>query len=324
MPSPGPSGGAAAYSPQPSRRTAFLLLLAVILVWGANWPIMKIGLEYIAPLTFAAFRMGLGALTLFALLAVRGELAVPSRQDMPVVWSVGLLQLAGFLIFVNLGLQEVEASRSAILSYTTMIWVTPAAIWLLGERFSWTKIVGVLCGLAGVAVMFNPASFDWSDRAALMGNLYLLLGALAWAISILHVRAHTWERSALALAPWQLLVGFVPTALLAIALEHDQPIHWSPTLVAVLAYNGPIATAFALWAWISVNRGLPAIASSMGSLGVPVAGAILATLVLGEPITVENMAGLAFITLGLALVSFEAAREGPARPRSGERRLKVR
>jgi drug/metabolite transporter (DMT)-like permease len=81
-------------------------------------------------------------------------------------------------------------------------------------------------------------------------------------------------------------------------------------LTAILAYNGPIATAFALWAWISVNRGLPAIASSMGSLGVPVAGAIFATLVLGEPITAENVAGLAFITLGLVLVSREAAREG--------------
>jgi drug/metabolite transporter (DMT)-like permease len=309
MSSPDPSGATAAYSPEPSRHTAFLLLLAVILVWGANWPIMKIGLQYIAPFTFAAFRMGLGALTLFALLAVRGELSLPSRQDMPVVWSVGLLQLAAFLIFVNLGLQDVDASRSAILSYTTMIWVTPAAIWLLGERFSWIKIAGVLCGFAGVAVMFNPANFDWSNRAALIGNVYLLLGALAWAISILHVRAHKWKQSALALAPWQLLVGFVPTALLAFVLEHDRPIHWSGTLLAVLAYNGPIATAFAVWAWISVNRGLPAIASSMGSLGVPVAGVILATLVLGEPVTVENVAGLAFIILGLALVSREAAKE---------------
>lgn len=310
MPPTGPSGAASAYSPQPSRHSAFVLLLAVILVWGANWPIMKIGLEYMAPLTFAAFRMGLGALTLFALLAMRGELSLPSRQDMPVVWSVGLLQLAGFLIFVNLGLQEVEASRSAILSYTTMIWVTPAAIWLLGERFSWNKMIGVLCGVAGVAVMFNPAGFDWSDGAVVMGNIYLLLGALSWAISILHVRAHRWKQSALALAPWQLLVGFVPTALLAVALEHGQPIHWSPALTAILAYNGPIATAFALWAWISVNRGLPAIASSMGSLGVPVAGVIFATLALGEPITVENVAGLAFITLGLVLVSREAAKEG--------------
>lgn len=297
-------------SPQPGRRTAYLLLLAVVLVWGANWPIMKIGLQDIAPLTFGAWRLGLGALTLFAFLAARGQLSLPTRHDMPVVWSVGILQLAAFLIFANLGLQRVDASRSAILSYTTMIWVTPAAIWLLGERLSAIKIIGVLCGLAGVAVMFNPVSFDWTDLPALMGNGFLLAGALTWAISILHVRAHQWRQSALALAPWQMLIGLLPTAGLAILLEADQPIHWTPTLIGVLAYNGPIATAFALWAWISVNRGLPAIASSMGSLGVPVVGVLLAALVLGESLTPENMAGLALITLGLALVSREAVREG--------------
>jgi drug/metabolite transporter (DMT)-like permease len=157
--------------------------------------------------------------------------------------------------------------------------------------------------------MFNPAGFDWNDHLALLGNAYLLAGAFAWAISILHVRAHRWRQSALVLAPWQMLVGLVPTIFLAVLWESHQPIHWTPSLVAVLAFNGPIATAFAVWAWISVNRGLPAIVSSMGSLGVPVAGAIFSILMLGESITVENATGLALLTLGLALVSLEAARE---------------
>lgn len=299
----------AAGAPQPTRRMAFVLLFAVVLVWGANWPIMKIGLDYVAPLTFAAFRLGLGAIVLFAVLAIRGELHLPSRQDMPVVCSVGLLQLAGFLVFVNLGLRDVDASRSAILSYTTMIWVTPAAIWLLGERLSRLKIVGVACGLGGVAVMFNPAAFDWNDRTALIGNGMLLAGALAWAIGIIHVRLHHWRQSALVLAPWQMLIGLVPTALLAIVWETDAPVVWGGALIAVLAYNGPIATAFALWAWVSVNRGLPAIASSMGSLGVPLAGVLLAVAFLGETLSIENVAGLSLISLGLGLVSLETARD---------------
>lgn len=304
----GTSDSTAASSAQPSRRRAFALLIAIILVWGANWPIMKIGLDYIGPLTFAALRLVMGALVLFLVLALRGELCWPSRQAMPVVLSVGLLQLAGFLIFVNLGLLDVDASRSAILSYTTMIWVTPAAVWLLGERLSRLKIGGVACGLAGVAVMFNPASFDWGDQRALVGNMLMLAAALAWAIGIVHVRAHRWRQSALVLAPWQMVVGLVPTGLLALAWEYDQPILWSAELLAVLAYNGPIATAFALWAWVSVNRGLPAIASSMGSLGVPVAGVALSALVLDEALTLENLAGLALISLGLILVSLAANR----------------
>lgn len=309
MPARGTNESLTASAAQPSPRTAIWLLLAVILVWGANWPIMKVGLDYIAPLTFAAVRLALGGAVLFVVLALRGELQWPSRHDLPVVCSVGLFQLAGFLIFVNLGLLHVEASRSAILSYTTMIWVTPAAILLLGERSTWLKIGGVVSGLAGIAVMFNPAGFDWHDRAAIIGNLLLLGGALAWAIGIIHVRAHRWQKSALALAPWQMVVGFIPTAILAVLWEADQPILWSPELWAVLAYNGPIATAFGLWAWVSVNRGLPAIASSMGSLGVPLAGAILSTVALGEAVTLENLAGLALISLGLGLVSFEASRQ---------------
>jgi drug/metabolite transporter (DMT)-like permease len=288
---------------------SLLLLVVVILIWGANWPIMKIGLEFIAPLTFTAARLALGALTMFLFLALRGELAWPAREDLSVVFSVGLLQLAAFLIFINLALTHVDAGRSAILSYTTMIWVTPAAIWLLGEKLTSAKIIGVLCGIAGIAVMFNPMSFDWSDRAGLIGNGYLLAAALAWAIGILHVRGHRWRQSPLVLAPWQMLVGLVPTAALAFAWEHDAPILWSGELIAVLAYNGPIATALGLWAWISVNRGLPAIATAMGSLGVPVAGVILAVLMLGEPLTFDNVAGLMLIGVGLALVGREAARE---------------
>jgi drug/metabolite transporter (DMT)-like permease len=290
-----------------SRSTAVLLLVFVILVWGINWPVMKFGLHMMPPFTFSAIRVTLGALTMFLVLALRGGIKLPSRHDMPIVLSVGLGQIAAFLAFITLALQHVDAGRSAILSYTTPIWVVPAAIIFLRERLGRLTACGLALGLLGIAALFNPWEFDWSDRTGLIGNGYLLLAAIAWAFALLHVKIHQWHSSALALTPWQLSVAALPLAALALIFERDawQPIDHATALV--LAYNGPLSTAFAVWAWLSVNRALPAITSSLASLGVPVVGLIASVLTLGEHLEVASIAGLALISGGLVLVSLDTS-----------------
>ncbi len=299
------SGGA---RPPLSPRAAVALLAAVVVVWGANWPVMKVGLEDIPPLLFALARMLLGAACLFAVLAARGEVRLPGRADLPVVLSVGVLQLAAYLSLINLGLTEVEAGRSAILAYTTPIWVVPLAVIFMGERLTAGRLAGVALGVAGIAVLFNPLAFDWSDPAQLAGNALLLAASLAWAVAIVHVRGHRFECSPLQLAPWQMLLGAVPVAVLAVLLEDPAEIVPGPRLWAVLAYNGPFATAFALWAWITVNRALTAITTSMASLAIPAAGVVAAAVALGEAITPANAVGLALIAAGIAVIARAGAR----------------
>ena len=294
-----------ASEPTISRRTALVLLGFVIVIWGINWPVMKFGLQTLPPFSFAAVRIVLGAITLFAVLAVRGRVTWPKRQDFSVLISVGLGQIGAFLAFITLALQHVDAGRSAILSYTTPIWVVPAAVILLGERMGTRTVLGLILGFIGIAALFNPWEFDWSDRDTLIGNGYLLLAAFAWGATILHVKIHRWHSSALELAPWQLLVAAAPLTLLALIFERGQ---WPPldhATMLILAFNGPISTAFAVWAWITVNRTLPAITSSLGSLGVPVVGLIASVIALGEPLDVASVAGLAFIIGGLVLVSLD-------------------
>jgi len=65
-----------------SRRAAYLLLAGVVVLWGANWPVMKLGLAELPPFWFAAIRVILGAFCLFAVLALGGNLALPGRRDM--------------------------------------------------------------------------------------------------------------------------------------------------------------------------------------------------------------------------------------------------
>jgi len=286
-----------------SPTVARLLLVAVVILWGSNWPVLKSGVAYMPPVWFAAARMVLGALSLFALLAVLGRLSLPTRRDLPVVITVGALQMGAFLALVNIALLYVGAGRSAILAYTTPLWVTPAAIFLLGERLTSFKLLGLALGLAGVAVLFNPLGFDWSDPQVLLGNGLLLIAALAWSVAILHVRRHKWESSPLQLAPWQMVIAVPPLVLVSWLTEDWSRIRWSDDLALVLAYNGPLATAFCFWAVVSVTRALPAVTTSLSLLAVPVTGVAASALFLAEPLTPTLVAGLVLILGGTALVN---------------------
>lgn len=294
-------------------RRAYGLLGVVILFWGANWPIMKVGLGYISPLWFGTARVVLGATALFVVLGVLGQLRLPPRRDLPVLFSVGLLQMAGFMVLVNLGLLQVEAGRSAVLAYTTPLWVAPGAVLLLGERLTRFKLLGVAVGLLGLAVLFNPLGFDWADPNVVRGNALLMVSAVGWAAAILHVRAHRWESSPLELAPWQMLVAAPLVAGLALWLEEPAAIRWSGELVVVLAYNGLVATAFCFWAAITVTRALPAISTSLGFLGVPVTGVMLSAATLGEGLSATLVGGLVLIVAGMTLVNLPQS-AGARRP----------
>lgn len=86
---------------------------------------------------------------------------------------------------------------------------------------------------------------------------------------------------------------------LALVFEADRPLRWSSELGWVLLYNGPLATAFCFWAMLTINRALPAITTSLGSLGVPAFGLLASTLALGEPVTVTNVLGFLLIAGGV-------------------------
>jgi drug/metabolite transporter (DMT)-like permease len=143
------------------RRVAIVLLMLLVLMWGCNWPINKTILTYVSPLWYACLRLGLGAFSLFlAQACLRVDIKPPSRVDLPIVLSVGLIQMAAVIALMTVGLANVPAGRSSILSYTMPLWVVPGAIVFLGERLQFGKAVALVLGFAGITSMFNPAAFE--------------------------------------------------------------------------------------------------------------------------------------------------------------------
>jgi drug/metabolite transporter (DMT)-like permease len=282
------------------RRTLGLLALVVVL-FGSAWPVIKVALEGATPIWFAAARAGLGAIVSFALLGLLGRLARPTRADLPIVLSIGVLQLSCFFALSNLGLRLVPAGRSALLAYTTSLWLVPLAA-LSGERIGLHRAAGVLAGLAGIAVLLDLRSFDWARPDVLFGDGFLLLAALAWALAIFHARRHVWHLSPLQLLPWQMLVATVLLTAFAFAVEPGGHITPTPRVLLALAYIGVVAGPLGTWGATSAARALPTVTSSVGFLGVPFLGVVLSTLWLGEPVTASLAIGGALLLLGLALV----------------------
>ena len=99
-----------------------------------------------------------------------------------------------------------------------------------------------------------------------------------------------------------MLIGGTVLALSALLIESLPDINFSPTLLAVLAYNGPIASAFCFWAYLTVMRSLPVISTTLGSLGVPVAGMVFSALTLGETMSIGKVSGLALISSGVVVL----------------------
>ncbi len=282
----------------------YSLVFCLIIAWGLSWPISKIGLEYMPPSWYAAYRLLTGMISLFLIAAMTGNLVIPDKRDLPVIFVMGIIQMALFIVLITTGLHYVDPGRSAMLVYTTPLWVIPLAILFFNEKLTIHKFLGFVLGIVGIIILFSPWGMDWSDKIALFGNGLLLLAALTWAIAILCARNMKWYREPLELIPWQMALSLIPVFILAYFLHPHHLIQWNETLVGSLLFTGIFGTAFGFWGTLVVSKELPSITVSLCYLAIPVAGIIFSALIIHEPITYVMITAMMFILSGIALVAW--------------------
>jgi drug/metabolite transporter (DMT)-like permease len=287
----------------------WLMLALTTLLFGATWPLVRVGVALMPPVWFACIRIIGASALLFVFLALIGRLRMPSRQDVPAILSVGICMMGAFVVLSHIGMQWVEAGRAALLVYTVPLWVTPIAVAVLRERLSRARLLGLVVGLAGLAILFNPLGFDWTDTNVIIGNGILVVASMLWAISIIQMRMQVYRLDTLQLAPWQLLVSAMVTLPAALILEHDRTIDWSDADTMTVMVAGTLLLAVSLSIGTSAVRHLPAITASVGFLGVPVVSMLIGTFLLGEAIGPTLIGGLVVILIGVAIVSVAQVRD---------------
>ena len=273
------------------------------LVWGYNWVVSKNALDYAGALDFAALRTLLAAASLFGVLvAFRRPLTLP---DVPGAFVLGLLQTTAFIGLTLFALHAGGAGRTAVLVYTMPAWVIVFARVALHEHIDRAQWVAVVLALIGLLLLFGTVPVG----TGFAGMLYASLAALFWAAGTLYAKRRQTRRrcDVLLLTAWQMLLGGLPLALVALALPGPE-IRWTPYFAFALAYNALLGGALAWTLWLFVLARLPAGVASLGTLATPAIGVLAAWLELGEIPGNGEIAGMLVIAAALTLVSWQAIR----------------
>lgn len=287
---------------------AFTALFLLTLIWGYNWVVMKLAVQYASPFQFAALRTFLGAIMIFLfIMFTKKPLAL---KEFPTMLLLGILQTCGFTGLLIWALVEGGAGKTAVLAYTMPFWVMLFAWPILGEKVQGWQWLAVVFALFGVVLIFDPLHIK-SDAFSMF---LALCSGISWAISAivskkLHQRAP--HLDLLNTTAWQTLLGSIPIILLALYLPAP-PIRWTQTFTLTLIYSMLLSGSLAWVLWAYALQRLPAGSASMATMLAPIIGVLSAWLQLGEVPNAIELIGMIFVILALVIISVTTIRKHQA------------
>lgn len=283
---------------------ARIVWLILCCIWGSTWLFIKIGLTDLPPLTFAGIRFLLASLILALLVTARRVRWPRTRRDWLLIAVVGVLQFALNYGLVFWGEQHISSGLAAVLQATFPAFgLVLAHLYLPQERMTPGRVLGVLLGVFGVAVIFSD-QLRISGSMALLGSVALVLSAFFGSYSNVLVKAYGGKIDPQAFAAGQMIFGFVPLLAIGIATEGNPfRFHWTTMALVSLVYLTVIGSvvAFALYYWLV--RNMDVTNTMLIALVTPVVAVILGMIVLHEKLNWRLLAGGACIISGFGMIA---------------------
>ena len=201
-------------------RQQLVLLVLLTLVWGINWPIMKVGVTGYPALSFRALSMWIGLPVLAAFLWWRREpLRVRREHWRDLLWLTVFNMLFWHTLAV-LAIQTLSSGRAAILGYTMPVFSAIVGAWWFGQKLGARAWGGVGAAALGVVLLLWHEITTLSGRP--LGVAMMLVAAAMWAVGTQMMRRHTLPYSTLTLSFWMTVVATLWMTVLAVMFEQGR------------------------------------------------------------------------------------------------------
>ncbi|MEQ8372758.1 MAG: EamA family transporter [Roseibium aggregatum] len=275
-----------------------LLALVVVSIWGFNFVVIKIGLQELPPILFAALRFALAAFP--AVLFLKRP-----RTSMKLVVLFGLFMFAlqFGLLFAGMHLGIPAGLASLVLQVHVFITIT-LAVAFLGETARPAQIAGAALATAGLGLV----AFNLAGSTTLTGLGLVVLAACSWAIANL-VTKRIGTVDLLSLVAWGSLVAPLPLLLLSAFVEGldvyrqvYETVSWRGLFALFYIVYPTTLLGFSVWSGLLARH--PAATVAPFTLLVPIVGMLSAALVLGEPLEPWKLGAAALVVSGLCVNLF--------------------
>lgn len=277
-----------------------VLLVLLTLVWGFNWPVMKLGVADYPPLGFRAISIWLGLPVLaLALVWLKVPFRVPRSAWPELVW-LGATNMFIWHACIILAVKALSGGRAAILGYTMPVFSAVIGALLFSAVLARRAWLGVGACAAGVGLLLWHELTDLSGRPGYVA--LALVAAATWALGTQLLRRTRIGLPTLAISFWMTAMTAVVMTVLSLLFEREQ-LYWPGRVTwGSIGYNAVLIFGFAHAAWFYLARGLPPIASTLSVMFIPVLGVFSGAVWLGEAVHWQDWVAVVLMVAAIASV----------------------
>ncbi len=279
--------------------------LILCLIWGTTWIFIKVGLDDLPPMAFAASRFLLAVAILFVVIRVQKIPLPKTAKEWRLIALTGVLQFSVNYSMVFWSEQYITSGLAAVLQSTiTVFGLILAWIFLPNERITGLKIFAICMGIVGVTVIFYD-QLKVQSLMAFFGCVAVVIGSYAAAQASILVKAKGGAFHPAALVFGQMICGLPIIIIYSLAREGNPlTFHWTWGAVVCLLYLTIPGTIVTFWLYYWLLDKIESTKAMMISLVTPLIAVVIGWLVLSEKLPPQTGLGGLLIIASIGLIVF--------------------